>query len=133
MGVALDTNALIDVLRGDASALRQVDHLARNGSSPVLSAVALFEALSGVEFTRSRPERTRLESLLSRIPIEPFDKESARRAAELREEFLRTGRSPSAPDVMIAGQALSGGHTLITRDRHLARVAEASGLRVATY
>lgn len=133
MGVALDTSALIDVLRGNETVLRETDRLEQEGGQPVLSTVAMFEVLSGVEFTRSRLERTRLESLLSRVRIEPFDQDSARRAAELRAEFLRVGRSPGAPDVMIAGQALAGGHVLVTRDRNLASVAAASGLQVVLY
>jgi tRNA(fMet)-specific endonuclease VapC len=133
VGVALDTSALIDVLRGDEAVLRATDRLEQAGNLPVLSTVAMFEVLSGVEYTRSRIERIRLETLLSRIRIEPFDQESARRAAQLRGEFLREGDSPGAPDVMIAGQALAGGHMLVTRDAQLGRVAEAFGLRVVRY
>ncbi len=121
------------MLRGDETILREIDQLEREGNLPVLSTVAVFEVLSGVEYTRSRLERTRLESLLSQVRIEPFDQESAQKAAELRAELLRTGRSPGAPDVMIAGQALAGGHILVTRDRNLADVAKASGLRVIVY
>jgi predicted nucleic acid-binding protein len=133
VGVALDSSALIDVLRGNETVLRETDQLEREGNLPVLSTVAVFEVLSGVEYTRSRLERTRLESLLSQVRIEPFDQESARKAAELRAELLRTGRSPGVPDVMIAGQALAGGHILVTRDRNLGDVAKASGLRVIVY
>jgi tRNA(fMet)-specific endonuclease VapC len=133
VGVALDTSALIDVLRGDESVLRETDRLEKAGQLPVLSTVALFEVLSGVEYAGSRVERVRLETLITRLRIEPFDQESARHAAELRGEFLRSDRSPGAPDVMIAGQAIARGHVLITRDRRLAKVASAFGLRVITY
>jgi len=133
VGLALDTSALIDVLRGDEKALRATDQLEGEGSLLVLSTVAVFEILSGVEYTRSRLERSRLETLLSRFRIDPFDQDSARRAAELRAELQREGRSPGAPDVMIAGQALAGRHTLVTRDRVLASVAAASGLKVVIY
>lgn len=133
MGVALDTSALIDVLRGNETVLRETDRLEAAGNLPVLSTVAVFELLSGVEYTGSRLERSRVETLLSRIRIEAFGQESARRAAELRGEFLRAGHSPGAPDVMIAGHALAGGHILITRDRQLGEVSEAFGLRVITY
>ncbi len=100
---------------------------------PTLSTVAVFEALSGVEFTKSRADRVRLEILLRQIPMEPFDLDAARRAGELRAELLRAGRSPGAPDVMIAGHALAAGHTLVTRDRFLAASAKAMGVRVVSY
>jgi tRNA(fMet)-specific endonuclease VapC len=133
MGVTYDTSALIDVLRADKGVLREADRLEEKGLLPILSTVAVFEVLSGVEFTKSRLERARLEALLSSFQIEPFDREAARKAAELRAELLRAGRGPGAPDVMIAGQALSRGHTLVTRDRNLGDVAKASGLSVIIY
>jgi len=133
MGVTYDTSALIDVLRANEDVLREVDRLERAGLVPILSTVAVFEVLSGVEYTKSRLERTRLEAMLSRFQIDPFDQESARRAAELRAELLRVGHGSGAPDIMIAGQALAGGHTLVTRDRHLGAVAEAAGLKVRLY
>jgi predicted nucleic acid-binding protein len=92
VGVALDTRAFIDVPRGNEAALRETDRLERAGNLPVLSTVAVFEVVSGVEYTKSRVERVRLETRLSRIAIEPFNQVSARRAAELRGEFLRIAR-----------------------------------------
>jgi len=133
MGVTYDTRALIDVLRANERVLREVDRLEGAGLVPVLSTVAVFEVLSGVEFTKSRLERTRLEALLSRFLIEPFDRESAREAAELRAELLRVGHGPGAPDIMIAGQALAGGHSLVTRDCHRGDVADAAGPKVILY
>jgi tRNA(fMet)-specific endonuclease VapC len=133
VGVTLDTSVLIDLLRGDARTLAQLDRLEGEGLLPTLSTVAVFEALSGVEFTKSKSDRVRLEILLRQIPLEPFDLDSARRAGELRAELLRAGGSPGAPDVMIAGQALASGHTLVTRDRVLAASATALGVRAVTY
>ena len=133
MGVTLDTSVLIDLLQGDSETLARLDLLEQEGLVPTLSTVAVFEALSGVEYTKSRGERVRLEVVLRQLPLEPFDLDSARRAGELRAELRRSGRSPGAPDVMIAGQALAGGHTLVTRDRVLAKAADALGLRVVVY
>lgn len=130
MGLALDTSALIDLLEGDPSIIAAIAGQEGKGLVPVLSAVAAFEALSGVEFAKSRAERTRLEALFRRLPLEAFTIEAARASAELRADLMRIGRSPSAPDVMIAGQALTGGHTLMTRDRLLAQCGQAMGLSV---
>ena len=133
MGVTLDSGVLIDVLRGDRRTLTELDRLEGGGLIPVLSAVAVFEVLSGVEFTKSRSERARVEILLRQLPIEPYDLDSARRSAELRAELQRAGKSPGAPDVMIAGHALSAGHTLVTRDRELAACCEALGLSTLVF
>ena len=130
MGLTLDTSALIDLLRGDRRTLAAIDRLEGEGLTPVLSSVAVFEALSGIEFTRSLAERAMLELTLKQIPIEPFDLDSARRAGQLRAELFRAGKSPGAPDVMIAGHGLAQGHTLLTRDKGLAASASALGLSV---
>jgi len=133
MGVTLDSSVLIDLLRGNAATLRHIDRLEERGLLPTLSAVAVFEVLSGIEFTKSRSERARVEIMLRGLPIEPFDLDSARRAGEIRAELLRMGKTPGVPDVMIAGHALSQGHTLITRDRALATASSALGLEVELY
>ncbi len=132
MGVSLDTSVLIDVLRGDRTVLSEIDRLESAGLVPVLSTVAVFEVLSGIEFTRSRSERARIEIALRQLPIEEFGPDAARRSAELRAELQREGRTPGAPDVMIAGHALAAGHTLVTRDRALARASESLGLATRT-
>ena len=133
MGLTVDTSVLIDLLAGDRKAASAIETLERKGLTPVLSTVSVFEVLSGVDYTRSRVERDRLETLLKRIPIEAFDLESARRSAEFRSELLRAGRPQSAPDVMIAGHALAAGHTLMTRDKGLTAAGTSLGLRVSTY
>ncbi len=132
MGVALDTTVLIEVLRGDRRTLSEIDRLEGGRLVPVLSTVAVFEVLSGVEFTKSRSERARIELVLRQIPWESFDLDAARRAGELRAELQRLGKSPGAPDVMIAGHALAAGHTLVTRDRSLAEAGRSLGLVTVT-
>jgi tRNA(fMet)-specific endonuclease VapC len=133
MGITLDTSVLIELLRGDPETLALLDRLEGDGQLPTLSTVAVFETLSGVEFTKSRSDRVRLENLLRQIPLEEFDLDSARKAGELRAELLRAGNFPGAPDVMIAGHALASGHTLVTRDRSLAASSKAMGVRVVDY
>jgi len=133
VGITLDTSVLIELLRGDRRTQALLDRLEGEGLLPTLSTVAVFEASSGVEFSKSRADRVRLEVLLRQIPLEGFDLDAARKAGELRAELLRAGKSPGAPDVMIAGQALASGHTLVTKDRSLAASARAMGLQVVDY
>ena len=117
MGVTVDTNVLIDLLEGDPVARERLGQLEAQGHLPVLTTVAFFEVLSGMEYTRSRAERVALEQLMQKISLEPFDENGARRAAELRAELKRLGRLPGTADIMIAGHALASGHILVTRDR----------------
>jgi len=132
VGISLDTSVLIDVLRGDKPTLAAIDRLEGRGMVPILSTVAVFEVLSGIEFTKSRSERAKIEILLRQIPLEPFDLDAARRSGEIRAELQRSGKTPGAPDVMIAGHALAAGHTLLTSDRALAAAGESLGLATVT-
>ncbi len=59
-----------------------------------------------------------------------FDGPAASRAAEIRAELLRLGRVKSHVDVMIAGIARSGRHTLISRDADFKEIGRAVGLVV---
>ncbi|HEV2317113.1 MAG TPA: type II toxin-antitoxin system VapC family toxin [Thermoplasmata archaeon] len=130
MGLTLDTSTLIELLADNPRVRTAIASHEEKGLVPVLSTVAAFEALSGVEYTKSRAERARLEALFRRLPLEEFTLDAARAAGELRADLRRLGRSPSAPDVMIAGQAIAAGHTLMTGDRLLARSSESMGLSV---
>ena len=58
---------------------------------------------------------------------------AALKAAEIRAELLRLGRVKSHVDIMIAGVALEGSHTLVTRDRDFKEIAETVGLDVEAY
>ena len=130
MGLSVDSSVLIDVLEGRPDTLASLEALESDGAIPILSTVVLFEVLSGVELSRSRAERSRVEEVLSGIPVEDFTMLAARRSAELRADLHRMGRIPGTADVMIAGHALAEGHTLVTKDRNLAAAARSAGARV---
>lgn len=70
---------------------------------------------------------------MGRSETSGIDLDSVRRAGELRAELLRVGKSPSASDVMIAGHAVAGGHTLVTRYRKLANAGLSLDLRVESF
>jgi len=133
MGVAVDTNFIIDVLRADAAAIAKSRELDTRPETKHLSTPVLYEITSGLLYTRSRSEAGAFRTLASRFSILPFDEPAATRAAEIRAELMRLGRLKSHVDVMIAGVAAAGGHALVTRDRDFLDIAEAVGLIVETY
>jgi predicted nucleic acid-binding protein len=133
VSVTLDTSDLVDLLRGDRAVVSLVVEQEAKGESFVVSSIAAFELLFGVEVSGSRTERARLRSLLTRFEDEPLDSPCAESAAELRAEFRRRGRTPGLPDILIAGQALAHAHVLVTRDALLRETAGAVGVRVLGY
>ena len=133
MGVVVDSNVLVDVMAGNARAVAQVRDAERTFGPPFLSSIVIFETLVGVLYRGSVSKTRALEALLARYAVLPLDAADARRAAEIRVELLRAGRPASSLDTLIAGQALAGGHVLITCDRGLLDAARAIGLRAETY
>ena len=133
MGVTVDTNFIIDVLRADAAAIAKSRELDTRPETKHLSTPVLYEITSGLLYTRSRSEAGAFRTLASRFSILPFDEPAATRAAEIRAELMRLGRLKSHVDVMIAGVEAAGGHALVTRDRDFLDIAEAVGLIVETY
>jgi predicted nucleic acid-binding protein len=133
MGVVVDSSVIVDILAGDELAISEVLRAEELFGSPYLSSIVIFEALVGVLHRGSASKMRALESLFAQYPVLTVDAADARRAAEVRVELLRTGRPVSIPDTLIAGQALSGGHVLLTRDRGLADAGVAIGLRVKVY
>ena len=64
-----------------------------------------------------RPSRESfVEALLSSIPVEPYDLETARTHAELLAHTRRIGRARGAHDLLIAATARARRRTVVTAD-----------------
>ena len=85
----------------------------------VIAAVTAAELLAGVELADGHHEASRrvfVESLLSSIPVEPYDLEIARVHADLLAHVRRTGRPRGAHDLLIAATASARSRTVVTGD-----------------
>jgi len=133
MGTTMDAAFVIDLLNRQPAALAKALAMENAKASTFLTAPVLYEVLAGVLHSQSRTEASAFRSFAGRFPILSFDEPSARRAAEVRAEFMRLGRAKPGVDVMIAGIALNGDHALVTRDGDFAAISEEFGLRVEPY
>jgi tRNA(fMet)-specific endonuclease VapC len=113
----LDTNAVIALVNDRPQTVRQRLRQVPPEAFPVAtSTVVLFELWYGVARSSRRAQNTeRLRGFLAgNVSIVPFEDEDALVAGELRAELATLG-SPIGPyDLLIAGQALRTGATLIT-------------------
>lgn len=116
MTLALDTNVIIDVVRGRRPQVRERFKAALKGSEPVIVSLIVFHELRlGCELHHDpTEERRRVRTALSDIPIEPLDEDDVILAAELRGRLSRRGVPIGNFDALIAGQALQRGWTLVT-------------------
>ena len=109
----LDSNAVIAVLKGHPGLLTKLR--ARRPQDFAMSAIVAHELYYGAyKSQRFRENVAQVEGL--QFAVLEFDKEDARCAGEIR-AALATAGTPIGPyDILIAGQALSRGLTLITRN-----------------
>lgn len=130
MAVA-DTTFVIDVLSGDAGALRKLDELVARNEALWLSAVSLHELEYGAGLHREpAKERARIREIESAMPVVPFDAAQARIAGEMEAELEGAGKRPGRVDVQIAALGRVRGEPVLTRDR---RFPSGAGVRVESY
>ncbi|MGL1834099.1 type II toxin-antitoxin system VapC family toxin [Rhodocyclaceae bacterium SMB388] len=109
----LDTNAVIAVLRG-AGSVR--DRLVGHAPSDVMvSSIVMHEFFYGAfKSQRTESNVALVDSLL--FEVLEFDREDARQAGEIRAQLARQGSEIGPYDVLLAGQAVARGLTLVTHN-----------------
>ena len=121
----LDTNVVIEVLRGNAAVLARLR--ARAPGDVGVSAIVMHELFYGA-FRSARVEANvaRVDGL--RFAVAAFEREDARAAGAVRAALAATGAGIGPYDVLIAGQALARGAVLVTHN--VWEFGRVEGLRV---
>ena len=117
MNYLLDTNAVVALLRNKPAEVRERYRQAEAaGDYLALSSVVLSELWHGVaKSSQVQANTERLRVLLSGdLDLLDFDDEDARTAGHLRATLERAGTPIGAYDLLIAGQALRRGLTVVT-------------------
>lgn len=104
----MDSNIVIDTLRGIPQARAEIERAIQRGGRVWISRAVWIEVMSKGEGDGLR----RAEILLSGFGIDEIDEEIASRAAALRRERPRL----KAMDAIILAAALTRGRVLITRN-----------------
>jgi tRNA(fMet)-specific endonuclease VapC len=113
----LDTNAVVALLRDKPVEVRERYREAEAaGDYLALSSVVLFELWYGVaKSSQVQANTERLRVLLSGdLDLLDFDDDDARTAGQLRAALEKAGTPIGAYDLLIAGQALRRGLTVVT-------------------
>jgi tRNA(fMet)-specific endonuclease VapC len=116
--LSLDTNVLVEVLRGGRTPVRQAFERAVSMGEPlVASIIVAHELYFGAELHAKRSEKlSQARTVLRQLVIEPFDDADMRSAAGLRADLRRRGASIGFYDALIAGQAFARGWTVVTNN-----------------
>jgi len=113
----LDTNACIALMSATTNSVQaRFVRAIHSGDKLFTSAVVAFELWYGVFKSARIPENTRRYEKLFTGPISviPFEDEDAKVAGEIRARLESAAKPIGAYDLLIAGQALRHGMTLIT-------------------
>lgn len=118
----LDTNACIAAMRGHPQVLERLLSVAPNDCG--ISTVTLYELFSGVESCRQPDvERQKVETFARPLHLLPFDLDAAHHTARIRRHLEQQGKPIGPYDLMLAGQAIALGVTLVTHNtREFSRV-----------
>jgi tRNA(fMet)-specific endonuclease VapC len=126
----LDTNVVVALLKDRPHGVRErLRQASATDASIAVSSIVLYELWYGVARRgRWRENAERLRVFLSgRLELLAFESEDAAAAGELRASLEAAGTTIGPYDLLIAGQALRHGATLVTAN--VAEFARAPGLR----
>ena len=106
----LDTDAVIDWLKGIAESITYIERLVNDGHVLATTDVVIAETWSGL----LPKERAKGEELLSSFVFLPTSREAARRAGEWRYAYARRGITLSVADALIAATGYEHNAAIVT-------------------
>jgi tRNA(fMet)-specific endonuclease VapC len=126
----LDTDTCIGVLRQRPGMVQRLSQVAPTACR--VSMVTVHELFCGLAMAQDpAKERQKVERFVSAIIELPLDRAGAESAANIRAELKRQGTPIGPYDLLIAGQAVAGGLTLVTNNvREFQRV---SGIKLESW
>jgi tRNA(fMet)-specific endonuclease VapC len=132
MRFLLDTNIVIALLDPSRRA-RVTKHLTSHAPGDVVTSMIVAHELYFCAANSARPDENcrRLDAIFAELPPLLFTMDDARASGSVRAQLKRAGLPIGPYDVLIGGQALARGLTLVTNNsREFARVG---GLAVADW
>jgi len=116
----VDSNVLIDYLRGDETVANFGLSLIENKNEVFISVITLYEILCGKDITSSKEKKEKVEKILYLFPILEINTTTAQTGALLYKKYQL-----GIADALIAANALNHNCTLITRNtKHFSRIKE---------
>jgi tRNA(fMet)-specific endonuclease VapC len=125
----LDTNIVSDLLRNPFGLAAQ---RARGvGDAVCISIIVAAELRYGLSKNASHKLRSKIEDLLSELPVMPFDSPADEEYGAIRAQLEKGGRLIGSNDLLIGAHALALGATMVTANmREFTRIP---GLKVENW
>jgi len=129
--VIIDTDILVDMLRGLEKVVTFIAELERKGLTLSTTVINAFELYYGAYKSKKKLRNlTATRKLLERMVILNMNLKSAEKAGEIHAELDAKGQPIGVRDIMVGAVALTRGYTLITRN--IAHLQKIKGLKLIT-
>lgn len=114
----LDTNIVVDILRGDVPLAEKVDNVFEEGFDIFITPVSLCELYRGAYAHQNSTKKVEeLDSFISNFEIIDFDTDSCKVFGKEYVRLSKIGKLKKEFDLMIACIAKAHGLILVTRDK----------------
>lgn len=115
--VCIDTDILIDHLRGSPEATQAIERIEEAGRTLSTTTVNAYELTYGAWKTREpQANLEAVETLLSRLNVYPLSLEAAQEAGKMMAHLEKTGTPVDIRDIFIGATAKANGASLYTRN-----------------
>jgi len=128
--VCLDTDIIIDYLRGKEYAKGLVEKLQLRFDQVAITAITMYELLVGVEYMDGK-DRAKVETIINTSNVLSFNEEASRESAKVSAELKKSGKQIGIADVLIAGICIHSDSFLLTKNiEHFHRIAKLQVLKI---
>jgi predicted nucleic acid-binding protein len=126
--VIIDTDILVDMLRGVEKAVKFIAELESKGFVLLTTVINAYELYYGAYKSKKRPQNLKaVRRLLERMAILKMDRKSAEKAGRIQAELESEGWPIGVRDIMIGAIAITRDYALATRNvEHLQKVKDLS-------
>ncbi len=118
MTILLDTCTVVDVLRGTRPQFRaRIGEALEAGRRLAISSLVLYELTYGAMISaKPEVELAMIDGFVAHAHVEPWSAEDGLAAARARTDLKKIGLRIGAMDILIGGQALNRGWSLVTEN-----------------
>jgi len=127
-----DTSFIIDVMRGEESAVRKVEELEEKDKAVNITSISFFELYSGLEQSeKAEKEKEKIEDVLAARAVHDFDRTTGEMGGRIDGMLCKKGKMVEPQDSMISGIAIRENEKILTRNvDHFRWISEISSLKI---
>jgi tRNA(fMet)-specific endonuclease VapC len=116
MTYTLDTNAIIDVLNKETSAVKQFNDAVRTNAPVVIPSVVDYEILRGFYHAPNPRKEAVYKNMRLNCPVIEVNADIWDKSAQIWAKLRKNGFTVGDADILIAAICLTNGYTLVTHN-----------------